>query len=100
MVCIFCILKAHTSFLPLQRIFQNCFLKEKGNYTQRTIKGKAAKTSKLCLILILCIRMMTKYKLHESKDMLCLVLLSISQTDHSSWYTAGATYINIYLKED
>ena len=53
MVFIFCVLKAHTSFLPLQKIFQNFFfLKEKGNYTQRTIKGKAVKTSKLCLILL------------------------------------------------
>jgi hypothetical protein len=32
--------------------------------------------------------------------LLCLVLLLIPQTDHSSWYTAGATYINIYLNED
>ena len=98
MVCIFCVLKAHTSFLPLQKIFRNFFLKEKGNYTQRTIKGKAEKTSKLCLIL-LCIRMMIKYKLHESKGLVCLVL-SVPQTDHSSWYIAGATYINIYLNED
>lgn len=101
MVFIFCVLKAHTSFLPLQKIFQNFFFERKRKLYTKNHKRESCKNFKVMFnSLILCIRMIIKYKLHESKGLLCLVLLLIPQTDHSSWYTAGATYINIYLNED